>query len=158
MTIYHNHHIIPVHVGGSDDPSNRIMLTIPEHAEAHRLLFEKYGRREDWIAWQGLSGQIGMDEIIKERHRVGALKQRGRKRTPQQIAKHAAALRGRPLSDDHKAKIGVAHKGRIKSADHIAKQAASLRDKPRSVATKAKISISLLRYYSQKKQHLDKTD
>ena len=32
-------------MGGSDDPSNIVLLTVEEHAEAHRLLFEKYGKK-----------------------------------------------------------------------------------------------------------------
>ena len=34
MTIYHNHHIIPKRIGGTNDPSNLIRLSIQEHAEA----------------------------------------------------------------------------------------------------------------------------
>ena len=60
MSIYHSHHIIPRHAGGTDDPENIILLTIEEHAEAHRLLYEKYGRWQDFYAWKGLSGQINM--------------------------------------------------------------------------------------------------
>jgi len=65
--ILHKHHIIPRHAGGTDDESNLVYLTIEEHAEAHRLLYEQYGRKEDWLAWRGLSGLIGNDEIIKEK-------------------------------------------------------------------------------------------
>lgn len=54
--IYHWHHIIPRHAGGTDDPSNLVKLTIQEHAEAHRLLWEQHGRLEDKAAWVGLSG------------------------------------------------------------------------------------------------------
>lgn len=54
--IYHIHHIIPRHAGGTNNPSNLVKLTIEEHAEAHRLLWEKHGRLEDKIAWLGLSG------------------------------------------------------------------------------------------------------
>lgn len=61
MTIYHKHHIIPKHAGGTDDPSNLILLTVEEHAEAHRLLYEEHGRLQDYYAWKGLSGQISMD-------------------------------------------------------------------------------------------------
>jgi hypothetical protein len=31
-TIYHKHHIIPKHMGGTDDLSNIAKLTIEEHA------------------------------------------------------------------------------------------------------------------------------
>lgn len=62
----HKHHIIPKHMGGTDDHTNIIELTIDEHADAHRILYEKYGRWEDKLAWQGLSSQIGKEEILKE--------------------------------------------------------------------------------------------
>ena len=65
-TIYtHTHHIIPRHAGGSDDPSNLVELTTEEHALAHKKLYEKYGRWQDEIAYLGLSGMIGKDEIIR---------------------------------------------------------------------------------------------
>lgn len=67
MIMKHWHHINPKHNGGTDDPSNLIELDIKEHAEAHRVLFEKYGRWQDEFAWLGLSGQIGMENIIVER-------------------------------------------------------------------------------------------
>jgi hypothetical protein len=67
MSIYkHKHHIIPRHAGGTDDPSNIVELTIEEHAEAHRLLFEQYGRWQDEVAWKALAGMIGREEILKE--------------------------------------------------------------------------------------------
>lgn len=62
----HKHHIIPKHMGGSDDPENLIELTIEEHAEAHRILYEQHGRWQDRLAWRALSGQIGKEEILKE--------------------------------------------------------------------------------------------
>ena len=36
--IYHNHHIIPKHAGGTNAPDNIARLTVEEHSEAHRLL------------------------------------------------------------------------------------------------------------------------
>jgi hypothetical protein len=78
----HKHHIIPKHQGGSDDPSNLVELTVEEHALAHKLLYEQYGKWEDKLAWKALAGQIGKDEIIQEAR--GAAN-RGRKRTPEQI-------------------------------------------------------------------------
>lgn len=65
MKLTHKHHIVPEYMGGSDDPSNIIELTIEEHAEAHRKLYEQHGNWQDFIAWKALSGTIGKDEIIK---------------------------------------------------------------------------------------------
>lgn len=52
-------------MGGTDDPNNLLELTVAEHAEAHRMLFEKYGRWEDEIAWKALAGIIGHEEAVK---------------------------------------------------------------------------------------------
>ena len=62
MTIYHIHHIIPRHMGGTDDPSNLIKLTIEEHAEAHRKLYEKHRCWQDKVAWKGLLRLLSSDE------------------------------------------------------------------------------------------------
>ena len=64
-------------MGGTDDPSNLIKLTIEEHAEAHKVLYEKYRKKEDLVAWKALSGQIGKDELLLETSRLGGLKNKG---------------------------------------------------------------------------------
>jgi len=61
----HKHHIIPRHMGGSDDPSNIVELTLEEHAEAHRVLFEQYGKLQDKIAWLMLSGKTTEGEKLR---------------------------------------------------------------------------------------------
>ena len=66
IQIKHKHHIIPKHAGGTDEPSNLIELTIEEHAEAHRILFETYGKKEDELAWKGLAGLIPREQIMIE--------------------------------------------------------------------------------------------
>jgi len=66
MITHHLHHIIPKHLGGSDEPSNLIKLTVAEHSEAHRVLYKKHGLYKDKLAWLGLSKMIGKDQIIKE--------------------------------------------------------------------------------------------
>ena len=53
-------------MGGSDDPDNLIELTVEEHAEAHRLLWEQHGRWEDYLAWQGLAGLISKEELVRQ--------------------------------------------------------------------------------------------
>jgi hypothetical protein len=53
-------------MGGSDDPSNLVQLTIEEHAQAHHELWLKYQKKEDYLAYMGLLKLISKEEIIKE--------------------------------------------------------------------------------------------
>ena len=63
MTIYyHNHHIIPRHMNGTDDPSNLIKVNVAMHAFLHKLLWEEHSNQYDYIAWKCLSGQITNEE------------------------------------------------------------------------------------------------
>ena len=89
-TIYHIHHKIPKHMGGSDDPDNLVQLTVEEHAEAHRLLFEQYRNKFDYIAYMVLSKQLGYEEANYMKllgpkkwtvEGLQKLKESGRKRT-----------------------------------------------------------------------------
>ena len=50
-------------MGGTDDPSNLVELTVEEHAEEHRKLYEEHGHWQDHVAWKALSGQIESDDI-----------------------------------------------------------------------------------------------
>lgn len=61
----HKHHIIPRHMGGGDELSNLVELTVEEHADAHRLLYEQYNKKEDKIAWLMLSGKTTEAEILR---------------------------------------------------------------------------------------------
>jgi hypothetical protein len=70
----HLHHILPKHAGGTDDPSNLIELTIDEHAKAHYILWNQYGRWQDKLAWKALSKMIGREEIIFSALSLGSKK------------------------------------------------------------------------------------
>jgi hypothetical protein len=79
MTIYyHIHHIVPKHMGGTDDPSNLIKLTVEQHAEAHKKLWEEHGKWQDYIAYKVLCSEINQEEakniLRKEAGRLGGLK------------------------------------------------------------------------------------
>jgi hypothetical protein len=97
--IFHQHRIIPGHMGGEYTPNNVIRVNIALHAFLHRCLWETHGRVEDFVAWKGLSGEIGKDEWIRVRTKLGALKRIGHKNSA--ATKHkrrqsclAAAKRG----------------------------------------------------------------
>lgn len=49
-------------------------MSIADHAEAHRQLYETYGKREDWVAWKALDGSITKEEVIRERCSIAGKK------------------------------------------------------------------------------------
>ena len=117
MNIYHNHHIIPRHVGGTDDPSNLILLTIEEHAEAHKKLWEEYGRWQDHVAWQTLTSNISGEEA-----RILAVK---------------FSLTGKAKSDEHRRRISESQKKRYAERGNPTK---GMKKKPATTERKRKIS------------------
>lgn len=70
----HKHHIIPKHAGGTDDPSNLVELSVDDHAEAHRKLYEEYGRWQDYVAWQGLAKLSPKEELVRIRQKEAGKK------------------------------------------------------------------------------------
>jgi hypothetical protein len=63
--VTHKHHIVPRHSGGSDAQDNIVELSVDEHSEAHRLLYEKNGDLRDFFAWKMLSGKTEEAEIVR---------------------------------------------------------------------------------------------
>jgi hypothetical protein len=111
--IKHKHHIIPKHMGGSDDPSNLIELTIEEHAQAHLDLYKKHGRHQDFVAHKMLLGQISRAEAIKELQKMP--KSDEWKRKTSERMKGNTQSKGRVKSQEERDKISDALKGRKKS-------------------------------------------
>ena len=95
----HKHHIIPKHMGGTDDPSNLVSLTPAEHAEAHRLLYEQHGHWQDYVAWQGLAKLDANFDAAKlsmiEGGRKGAKKSNLRWKDPNERAKQSKRMKER---------------------------------------------------------------
>lgn len=128
----HIHHIIPRHMGGTNNPENLVELTVEEHAEAHRKLYEEHGHWQDHVAWKALSGQINSDEIrrlktiltwtgrkhteeSKEKIREARSNQTMFPRDEKTKKKISESLIGHPVSDDTKKKISEKTKGKTKS-------------------------------------------
>lgn len=103
--MFHNHHIVPRHMGGTDHRSNILKVNVALHAFLHKLLWEEHGCWQDELAWRMLSKQIGKDEAIrisrseggkKNAGRVGTLNSfYGKKHSTKSIAKMKATLKGR---------------------------------------------------------------
>ena len=69
------HHIVPKHIGGTNNDSNLIKLTYRQHILAHLLLYRVYRRPEDLAAYTLMRGlsvsrkqEIG--KMIGERHKL----------------------------------------------------------------------------------------
>lgn len=128
----HRHHIKPKHAGGSDDEDNLVDLTVEEHAEAHRLLWEKYGSKWDYIAWKTLSGRMTNEEariaaakegrrLQAERDKLAGVKSIRRKQTPEEREANRQRNLGRKHTEETKSKCseaGKKSKGVSKSEDH----------------------------------------
>lgn len=97
MTVYHQHHIVPRHAGGTDEPSNLIKVTIEEHAELHFARYLEYGELGDWLAAFALSGQISNAEATAEARRDF------RRRNPDHHAKAGRVGGKAPASEKTKA-------------------------------------------------------
>ena len=129
-------------MGGTDDPSNLIELTVEEHALAHKKLYEEHGKRQDLIAYQMLSGQIGKDEVLFEARSIGGRKKPSeetkrkmrescRKRTERQRADGTLARANKKRS--------IALKGKKKTPEHMKNWSASRKGYKQTEETKAKI-------------------
>jgi len=148
-------------MGGSDDPSNLIELTVEEHAEAHRLLYEQHGHWEDYCAWQALSGRIGQEEILRMKQ---GMANKGRKRTPEQLERIREAARKRVerqrldgTIERAAIKQSAALQGRKKSKEHLENWSASRKGHVVSDETKEKIKQSLAETRAKKKALLSQS-
>jgi hypothetical protein len=62
----HNHHLIPKHLGGTNNPSNIVEgVSVIRHAMFHFANWQLWGSEGDLIAYRALSGSIGKEEIIE---------------------------------------------------------------------------------------------
>jgi hypothetical protein len=109
-------------MGGTDDPSNLIEISVEEHADAHHKLYEQFGLWQDYAAWQGLSGRMNKEEIIRyklsQTHKgkklspehIEVLREKGKKL----IGKNNPMF-GKTISDEQKLAISKANKGKFVS-------------------------------------------
>ena len=110
----HKHHIIPRHMGGSNHSSNIVVLSVEEHAEAHRKLYEEHGKWQDKIAADMLSGQIKSDDVRREISRARMLNDNPMK-TPKSVKKMLETRKWYKPSQETKEKTSASCKGKKKS-------------------------------------------
>jgi NUMOD3 motif len=112
MTIYHDHHFVPRHSGGTDDPSNIVRVTVAEHVAFHYERWVVTGDRFDEIAWKALAGQITMSEASRRAILEARERSRGQPRSEETRKKISDSSRGRIWSAESRAKVGAALRGR----------------------------------------------
>jgi len=117
----HWHHIVPKHAGGTDAPDNLRELSIEDHAEEHKKLFEQYGKLEDSLAYRGLLGLISKKDILKELcsrrgkdnanfGKRGPLHPGFGKKRPEHSARMKIAMKGKKKSKEHQDKLNIARR------------------------------------------------
>jgi hypothetical protein len=100
-------------MGGSNDPSNLIELTVEEHALAHKQLYEKYGKIEDKIAWLCLSGKTEEAEKLRIKLAQKAFKEKfltNKKKKEQWKKRISKSLRNKKQSETTKLKRSLSLK------------------------------------------------
>ncbi len=98
------HHVVPKCLGGSDDKDNIVELTASEHYVAHQLLVKMHPNHVG-LLWALSSMTYATKVMVRSNKRYAWLRSR-----------FAEAMRsrfkGKPLTNEHKAKLSEAHKGK----------------------------------------------
>lgn len=133
-TGFDRHHVLPRHLGGSNDAENIVKLTYADHLFAHILLAKSHG---------GVMAVCANRMSGMEKYRG----RRSRERYAHLRAAHRAAVTGKKLSDKHREALrgprpdmrGNQRAARPKTAEHRARIGAAHVGMKRSEETKAKL-------------------
>lgn len=143
------HHVIPRSLGGSNDKSNKVILTGREHFVCHLLLRKMtVGRdkqRMSCAAWALARVRINRDDVkvtsrlFETLRRELSLSKKGIPRSAETKQKCSLAKLGKPLSDQHKAAIKAGSKPRVVSAEE--RHSISMRHKGKQYSDETKLKI-----------------
>lgn len=100
----HNHHLVPRHLGGTDDKSNIVEnISVTRHAMFHYANWLLYKSDGDYIAYRALTGTIGKEELVKQLCLMGSKK--GGK-----TAKESGQLREAALKQPKEVRVNIGNK------------------------------------------------
>ena len=121
----HKHHIIKCVNGKRIRTDETIDIDIKEHARRHKINYDKWGFREDYLAWKGLTGQWPKEKIIQEIYKMNGKRNAHHMHTKQAIEKMRKTKQGSKLTKEHRATIAKSMIGRVVSKAHRQKTADS---------------------------------
>jgi len=102
-------------MGGTNDPDNMTgEITVQEHAELHRQLWEDLDHWQDKVAWLALSGTIGQEQIISMKISES---NKNRIYSSAERIKRSLNLKGKPKSTETKKKMSISAKKRANSEE-----------------------------------------
>jgi general stress protein YciG len=102
----HKHRILPGHVGGTYVEGNVVTVSVTQHAMWHFANWQLWGREEDRLAWRGLAGIIGKDEMVLAAQKLGNKNQPIE--TKREIGRNLARRTNAVLTRDHRQRAGRA--------------------------------------------------
>jgi hypothetical protein len=121
---FHRHHVVPRHLGGTDAPSNLVMLHPYDHAIAHFVRWKMYGTDGDAWAFNRLKGWLDDGSFtVKGMHHS--------RETKKLIGQHSASRIRKPHTQETKEKISAAKAGKVsnrKGSKHSAEAIQKMRE------------------------------
>jgi general stress protein YciG len=93
-------------MGGTYVESNVVSVSVTQHAMWHFANWQLWGREEDRIAWKGLAGIIGKDEMVLAAQRLGNRNQPVE--TKREIGRKLALRTNAILTREHRQRAGRA--------------------------------------------------
>jgi len=102
---FHKHHVVPKHLGGTDDESNLVLLHPYDHAIAHFVRWKIFGTHGDAWAFNRLKRWVDAGSLTVKGMRHSEA-------TKKVIGQHSAARPRKPHSEETKATISAAKAGR----------------------------------------------
>ena len=152
---YDQHHIIPVSMGGTNDKSNLVLLTSKEHFLCHLLLFKctegkaKMSMACAWHRMATIKRYCSKQYVeIGVRHKISLNGiNKGAYQSPEKRAKISASLKGRsnPV-------ISAKLKGRKLSEEHKANAIEGRKGYTHSMETKEKLRLASLAQWAKQRQ------